>query len=104
MVLTLIRLWLQGKHLWIACQLYLYALFPMFIAQDHTNYAQYVPVLLITLIDLSDTNRRCKKLLEQNEFSVSQSLVFCLRNAFDLTIRQTINLVPSQRRYYRLQF
>ena len=36
-------------------------------------------------------------------FSVSQSLVLCLRNAFDITIRQIINPVPSQRRYYRLQ-
>ena len=34
---------------------------------------------------------------------MSQSLVLCLRNAFDITIRQTINPVPSQRRYYRLQ-
>ena len=32
-----------------------------------------------------------------NGFSVSQSLVLCLRNAFDITIRQTI------KRYYRLQ-
>ena len=36
-------------------------------------------------------------------FSVSQSLVLCLRNAFDITIRQTINPVPSQKGYYRLQ-
>ena len=36
-------------------------------------------------------------------FSVSQSSVLCLRNAFDITIRQTVNPVPSQRRYYRLQ-
>ena len=43
-----------------------------------------------TLINLSDTHRRCKELLEQNEFSVSQPLVLCLRNAFDITIRQTI--------------
>ena len=35
--------------------------------------------------------------------SVSQSLVLCLRNAFDITIRQTINPVPRQRIYYRLQ-
>ena len=40
--------------------------------------------------NLSDTHRRCKELLEQNGFSVSQSLVLCLRNAFDITIRQTI--------------
>ena len=48
-------------------------------------------------------NCTCKELLEQNGFSVSQSLFLCLRNAFDITIRQTINPVPSQRRYYRLQ-
>ena len=69
----------------------------MFIANDHNSYAQYVPVKLITLINLSDTHRRCKELLEQNGFSVSQPLVLCLRNAFDITIRQTI------KRYYRLQ-
>ena len=46
---------------------------------------------------LSDTHHRCKELLEQNGFSVSQSLVLCLGNAFDITIRQTI------KRYYRLQ-
>ena len=69
----------------------------MFIAHDHTNYAQYVLVLLITLIDLSDTHHRSKELLEHNGFSVSQSLVVCLRNAFDITIRQIINPVPSRR-------
>ena len=41
-----------------------------------------------------DTHRRCKELLEQNRFSVSQPLVLCLRYAFDITIRQTI------KRYY----
>ena len=44
-----------------------------------------------------DTHCRCKELLEQNGFSVSQTLVFGLRNTFDITIRQTI------KRYYRLQ-
>ena len=44
-----------------------------------------------------DTHRRCKELLKQNGFSVSQPLVLCLRNAFDITIRQTM------KRYYRLQ-
>ena len=37
-----------------------------------------------------DTHGRCKELLEQNGFSVSQPFVLCLRNAFDITIRQTI--------------
>ena len=44
-----------------------------------------------------DTHRRWKELLEQNGLSVSQPLVLCLRNAFDITIRQTI------KRYYMLQ-
>ena len=44
-----------------------------------------------------DTHRRCKELLKQNGFSVSQPLVLCLRNAFGITIRQTIES------YYRLQ-
>ena len=44
-----------------------------------------------------DTHRRCKELLEQNGFSVSQPLVLCLKNALDITIRQTI------KRYYMLQ-
>ena len=41
-----------------------------------------------------DTHSRCKELHEQNGFSVSQPLVLCLRNAFHITIRQTI------KRYY----
>ena len=44
-----------------------------------------------------DTHRRCKELLEQNGFSVSQPFVLCLRNAFDITIMQTM------KRYDRLQ-
>ena len=69
----------------------------MFIANDYNNYAQYVPVYLITLISLSDTRRRCKELLEQNGFIVLQPLVLSLRSAFDITIRQII------KRYYMLQ-
>ena len=46
-----------------------------------------------------DTHRRCKEILEQNRFSVSQPLVLCLRNAFGITIRQTIKRYI----YYRLQ-
>ena len=40
-------------------------LVPNVFANDHNNYAHYVPVQLITLINLSDTHRRCKELLEQ---------------------------------------
>ena len=41
MVLTLIRA--ARKTTLNVRQLYLYALFPMFIAHNHNNYAQYVP-------------------------------------------------------------
>ena len=62
-----------------------------------TRVQQLHNMYLIILINLSDTHRRCKELLEQNWFSVLQPLVLCLRNAFDIAIRQTIN------GYYRLQ-
>ena len=52
---------------------------------------------VIDYIHKFDTHRRCKELLEQIGFSVSQPFVLCLRNAFDITIRQTI------KRYYSLQ-
>ena len=42
-------------------------------------------------------------LLQQSGFIVSQSLALCLRKAFDIIVRQTINPVPSQKGYYRLQ-
>ena len=95
MVLTLVR---ATRKTTLNCMSSLYVcLVPMFIANDHNNYAKYVPVYLITLINLSNAHRRCKELLEQNGFSVSQPLVLCLRNGFDITIRQTI------KRYYRFQ-
>ena len=71
-----------------------YALFPMFIAHEHTNYAQYAQYILI---NLSDIHRRCKERLEQNGFNMSQSLVLCLRNAFGITIKQTISLCQIKR-------
>ena len=46
---------------------------------------------------VSDTHCRCKELLKQNGFIVTRPLVLCLRNAFEIAMRQTI------KRYYRLQ-
>ena len=66
----------------------------------HCTQSQQLRTICTCITDythnLSDTHHRCKE-LRQNGFSVSQSLVVCLRNAFDITIRQTI------KRYYRLQ-
>ena len=66
----------------------------------HCKRSQQLRTICTCVTDYThkfDTHRKCKELLEQNGFSVSQPLVLCLRNSFDITIRQTI------KRYYRLQ-
>ena len=66
----------------------------------HCKRSQQLRTICTCVTDYThkfDTHRRCKELLKQNGFSVSQPLVRCLRNAFDITIRQTI------KRYYRHQ-
>ena len=77
----------------------------MFLAYDHTNYVQKVPVYLITLLNLSDTHSRCKELdLQNNGFSLSQSSVLkSIRfrnpiknnklNLFDLRGQEEIDMV-----------
>ena len=70
------------------------------VPNDHCKRSQQLHTICTCVNDYThkfDTHRRCKELLEQNGFSVSQPLVLCLRNAFDITIRQTI------KRYNRLQ-
>ena len=66
----------------------------------HCKRSQQLRTICTCVTDYTnkfDTHRRYKELLEQNGFIVSQPLVFSLRNAFDMTIRQTI------KRYYMLQ-
>ena len=70
------------------------------VSNVHCKRSQQLRTICTCATDYThkfDTHRRCKELLEQNGFSVPQPLVLCLRNAFDITIRQTI------KRYYRLQ-
>ena len=66
----------------------------------HCKRSQQLRTICTCVTDYThkfDTNCRYEELLEQNGFSVSLPLVLCLRNAFDMTIRQTI------KRYYTLQ-
>ena len=66
----------------------------------HCKRSQQLRTICTRVTDYThkfDTHSRCKELLKQNGLSVSQPLVLCLRNAFDITIRQTI------KSYYRLQ-
>ena len=62
----------------------------------HCTQSQQLHTICTCLTDythnLCDTHHRCKE-LQQNGFSVSQSLVLCLSNAFDITIRQTIKRI-----------
>ena len=63
MVLTLMR---ATKKTTLNCMSALsVCLVPNVFANDHSHYAHYVPVYLITLINLFDTHCRCKELLEQ---------------------------------------
>ena len=51
----------------------LYELCPLFFTLDHNNYARYIPVYLLTLMNLDETQPGAKQLLAQNGFSVSRS-------------------------------
>ena len=95
MVLTLIR---ATKKTTLNC---MSALSACLVPNAHCKRSQQLRTICTCVTDythnLSDTHRRCKELLDQNGFIVTQPLVLCLRDAFDITIRQTI------KRYYRLQ-
>ena len=94
MVLTLIR---ATRKTTLDC---MSSLFVCLVPNVHCKRSQQLRTICTCVTDYThkfDTHRKYKELLEQNGFSVSQPLVLCLRNAFDITIRQTI------KRYYRLQ-
>ena len=94
MVLTLIR---ATRKTTLNC---MSSLSVYLVPNVHCKRSQQLPTICTCVTDYTqkfDTHRRCKELLKQTGLSVSQPLVLCLRNAFDLTIRQTI------KRFYRLQ-
>ena len=94
MVLTLIR---ATRKITLNC---MSSLSVCLVPNVHRKRSQQLRTICPYVTDYThkfDTHRRCKELLEQNGFSVSQPFVLCLRNAFDITIMQTI------KRYYRLQ-
>ena len=94
MVLTLIR---AARNTTLNC---MSSLSVCIVPNVHCKRSQQLHTICTCVTDYThkfDTHHRCKELLGQIGFSVSQPLVLCLRNAFDITIRQTI------KRYYRLQ-
>lgn len=64
---------------------------PLYFACDHHNYARYLVVHLINLLNLQSTNPGAEELLRNNGFSVNRSQVPSSRNYVDITIEQTIN-------------
>jgi hypothetical protein len=64
---------------------------PLYFACDHHNYARYLVVHLINLLNLQSTHPGAEELLRNNGFSVSRSQVPSSRNFVDITIEQTIN-------------
>ena len=69
----------------------LYSLCLILFAYNHTNYARYMPVYLMTLMNLHVSHSGSEQLLRNNGFSVRRSSVPLSRNAVDITIEQTIN-------------
>ena len=81
MVLTLIR---ATRKTTLNC---MSALSVCLVPKVHCTQSQQLRTICTCVTDytqnLSDTHHGCKE-LQQNWFSVSQSLVLCLRNAFDI--------------------
>ncbi|KAK3775301.1 hypothetical protein RRG08_030970 [Elysia crispata] len=64
---------------------------PLLFSMDHHNYARYLTVYFISLLNLSDSHPGAESLLRNNGFSVCRSDVPASRTAVDLMIEQTIN-------------
>lgn len=64
---------------------------PLFFAYNHQNYAMYLSVYHLTLVNIESTHPGVQDLLQQNGFSVSGSGIPGTRNAIDIAIEQTIN-------------
>ena len=69
----------------------LYELCQMFFAYDHCNYTRYVPVYMMTLLNMSATRPGATELLQRSVLSVCRSSVPKCRNPVDITIEQTFN-------------
>ena len=65
---------------------------PWFFAYDHTNYSRYLPVYLLHMFSIEDTNPEAHKILEDGVFSVQRTREHGFsRLPVDQTIEQTLN-------------
>jgi hypothetical protein len=64
---------------------------PLLLATDHQNYARYVTIYFLQMLNLKHSHPSATQLLKAGGFSVSRSRVPACRNPVDQTIEQTIN-------------
>jgi len=64
---------------------------PLLFSMDHHNYARYLTLYCVSLLNLSNFHPGTEELLRNEGFSVNRSQFPNGRTAIDLTIEQTIN-------------
>ena len=64
---------------------------PFYFAMDHHNYARYLSVYYISMLNLATSHPGADELLRKGGLSVCRSNVPGSRNPVDMTIEQTIN-------------
>ena len=70
-LLSLIRATREGNwQLHLEC---IKAMLPWFFAYDHTNYARYLPVYLVHMLELPDKHPEAYSMLSQGDFGVQRT-------------------------------
>ena len=65
---------------------------PWFLAYDHTNYARYLPVYLVHMLELPDKHPDAYSMLSQGDFGVQRTTSHGFSQLpVDQTIEQTLN-------------
>ena len=89
-LLSLIRPTRKGNwELHLEC---IKAVLPWFFAYDHTNYARYLPVYLVHMLELPDTHPDAYSMLSQGDFGVQRTISHGFSQLpVDQTIELTLN-------------
>ena len=68
------------------------AVFPWFFAYDRNNYARFLPVYLVDMLELPDTYPEAYSMLSQGDFGVQRTTSQGFSQLpVDQTIKQTLN-------------
>ena len=90
LLLTFIRATREGNwSLHLEC---IREMLPWYFAYDHVNYARYLPVYLLHMIQLPETHPEAQMMLENGEFGVQRTTEHGFAQLpIDQTIEQTLN-------------